>query len=169
MSEGDFVQEYFNAEQLESILFLIIGLVAFCTGLGVYFFYRSKQSLGFMIPLVLISIIQISVGGSIYLRSPDDIDRVLDYYETDLESIGAVEIPRMEEVMINFEIYRWTEIALVVAGLLVLIVLRKNQLIRGICLGLVIQASIMFTLDLFAEARGEEYLQHLKNSIALDP
>jgi hypothetical protein len=39
---------------------------------------------------------------------------------------------------------------------------RRKELVYGIGLGLVIQASLMLVLDLFAETRGDAYLEALR-------
>jgi hypothetical protein len=67
------ISKYFNTERGESLLFAAIGLVAII--LGAYFLIKIKHPFynGMAIPLVLIALIQLTVGASVYFRSPKDI------------------------------------------------------------------------------------------------
>ena len=79
--------------------------------------------------------------------------------------IQKEEIPRMEKVMRNFLIFRYTEIALIVVGIILMYSIRQNAFWTGIGLGLFIQSSIVLLLDFFAERRGDVYLSYLKTMI----
>jgi len=68
----------------------------------------------------------------------------------------------MEVVMRNFELYKGIEIALLLVGVALTYAFRHKELVYGIGLGLVLQASLMLVLDLFAERRGDEYLAALR-------
>ena len=54
------------------------------------------------------------------------------------------------------------EIVLGIAGLLMLFIFRKNELVMGIGAGLIIQTIIMLTFDIMAEARGLDYISWLR-------
>lgn len=81
--------------------------------------------------------------------------------QTDKVRIQSEEIPRMIVVMNNFTLYKYIEIAQIFAGIGFLFFLR-NDLLKGIGLGLAIQSSIMLLLDIVAAAIGEVYLSFLK-------
>lgn len=159
------VKDYFNAEKLESIFFIAVGVIAILIAL--WFWFKTKNSFysGIAYPLVLIAVIQITVGLSVFLRSPKDISRVEEYYARDKNKISEVEIPRMNTVMKNFVIYRYIEIGLIIAGLLLYFIINKDELLKGIGFGLAIQSLLMLVLDLFAEKRGADYLEYLKISL----
>lgn len=159
------VEKYFGAEKAESALFVALGLVAIA--LAVYFFVNVKQPYynGLSYALVVVALIQITVGGSVYVRSPKDILRVNDMLNTDHERIAEEEIPRMEVVMRNFVWYRWIEIILLAGGLLLYFYMQPLSLWKGLGLGLAIQSAMMLLLDLFAENRGKTYLEFLYQQI----
>jgi hypothetical protein len=76
------------------------------------------------------------------------------------------EVPRMEKVMKNFVVYRYTEIGLLLGGVLLFIFFRSNperQLWMGIGAGLALQAAIMLLADGLAERRGHTYLEGMKS------
>lgn len=159
------IEKYFVAEKQESLLFISIGVAAIIIALLGLFIYKTQFWKGAAIPLILVAIIQLIVGYTVYKRS--DEDRISKVYAVDAnpDKLVTKEIPRMETVNKNFVIYRYVEIALLMAGL-VLIALYKNnadkQLLLGIGVALAIQAAIMLGADFFAEKRALVYLQQLK-------
>lgn len=157
----DQISKYFNAERGESILFAVVGLAAII--LASYFLIKIKQPFynGMAIPLVLIAFIQLTVGTSVYFRSPKDILKVENMLSNDKEKIKTEEIPRMETVMKNFLFYRYVELVLMIAGLILMFTFKENEFVKGIGIGLFIQAGLMLALDFFAEKRGHEYLTFL--------
>lgn len=155
------ILKYFNAEKGESLLFAAVGLVAII--LASYFLIKIKQPFynGMAIPLILIALIQLTVGASVYLRSPKDILKVENMLSNDKEKIRTEEIPRMETVMKNFLIYRYVELVLMIAGLILMFIFKENEFVKGIGIALFIQAGLMLALDFFAKKRGHEYLSFL--------
>ena len=69
----------------------------------------------------------------------------------------------MKKVMVGFSLYKKIEIALIIIGVAMFVFFRNKELLKGIGLGLLLQSSIMLTLDLFAEARGKKYIEELKS------
>jgi multidrug transporter EmrE-like cation transporter len=156
------ISKYFNAEKSESLLFVVVGIVALL--LSAYFLVKMKQPVynGMAYPLIVIALIQLTVGSSVYFRSPKDIARVNQIMQTETAKIQTEEIPRMETVMKKFVIYRWIEIALVGIGIALFLYFQPMTLWKGIGLGLAIQSSFMLLLDYFAENRGKVYLDYLQ-------
>lgn len=155
------IEKYFNAEKAESLLFILVGIAAIAV--AVYFVLKLKQPFhnGMAVPLVAIALIQITVGTSVYFRSPKDILRVNQIVQIEKSRIQQEEIPRMEIVMKNFIIYRWIEILLLMVGLVLAFTFPTQTFWKGIGLGLAIQAGFMLLLDYFAESRGAVYLDYL--------
>jgi hypothetical protein len=77
--------------------------------------------------------------------------------------IQTVEIPRMNKVMKNFVLYRYVEITLIFIGALLFFTSANTNFWRGLGLGLFLQASLVLTLDYFAERRGFNYLNYLNS------
>jgi hypothetical protein len=133
------------------------------------FVMKTPLHKGMAIPLIAVGLIQVVVGYSVYARS--DAQRKDIVYRMDMNpsSIASAEIPRMEKVMKNFVLYRWIEIVLIAAGV-VLIVLYKSNVDKSFAMGigitLAIQAMLMLGADYFAEQRGGKYLTGLKEWIS---
>ncbi|MEO6671211.1 MAG: hypothetical protein ABIN36_17140 [Ferruginibacter sp.] len=157
------VTKYFNAEKNESLLFIIVGLAAII--FSSYCLIKTRQPFfnGMAYSLIAIGVIQLTVGISVYVRSPKDIARVGELIQKDTAKIQTQEIPRMNVVMKNFALYKWIEIALIIAGLIMFFYFQPRTVWRGAGLGLFIQAGFMLLLDIFAESRGNVYLDYLHN------
>ena len=159
------IVKYFTGEKLESFLFLSLSLLGIA--LAVIFLSVTKTSFtkGIAIPFILVSALEIVVGLTLIYRSPKDIKRVETYLSKKPEMIQTEEIPRMEKVMRNFVIFRYTEITLIIIGVILMYGARQNSLWNGIGMGLFIQSSTVLLLDFFAERRGEVYLAYLRTVV----
>lgn len=159
------IVKYFTGERLESFLFLGLGLLGLA--LAIIFFSVTKTSFmkGIAIPFLLVSALEIIVGLTLIYRSPKDIIRVETYLSEKTEMIQKEEIPRMEKVMRNFILFRYTEITLIIIGIILMYGAKQNSLWNGIGVGLFIQSSTVLLLDFFAERRGQVYLEYLKSII----
>lgn len=153
---------YFTEEKTESFWFVLIGIVSI--GLSAWLFFNFKDGFyrGLIIPLVLISLIQITVGSTVYLRSDKQITDTITSIKKDKQSAKADEIVRMDEVMKNFKTYKWIEIAFIISGVLLLIFIKNRPFWTGIGAGLLIEGTFMIVLDVIAEMRGVKYLEWLQ-------
>jgi len=166
-----FIYRYFTGEKQESLLFLIVGMLAVLLAVLFWFFIKSNPSFfkGAAIPLLAIGLIQMVVGYSVYSRT--DKQKADIAYNMGIEPVNYVkqtEMPRMKTVMMNFVIYRWVEIAFIITGLVLIFLFRLNAgktFWYGFGVALAIQAAIMLGADYFAEKRGKIYTDEL-NKIA---
>jgi hypothetical protein len=159
------IEKYFIAEKQESLLFLVIGIIAIILAVAFHFFTRPAAYKGAAIPLFLIGIIQIVVGFTVYDRS--DADRIRNVYAYDMnpDQLRQEELPRMEKVAGNFVLYRWMEIAFAAAGIILIIKMggkKGNSFWYGFGIALMIQAFLMLGADYFAERRAKKYTLGIK-------
>ena len=156
------INDYFVAERLESLLFIMVGIVAL--GIAAYALLASKNALlrGAAWPLALVALIQLGVGGGVFLRSPQDITRVQSMVQVEGKRVRSEEIPRMEAVVNNFVRYRWIEIGLLVVAIVLHAFAPAASAWRGAGIGLLFQAGLMLALDFFAERRAIVYLEWLR-------
>ena len=157
------VTKYFNGEKAESYLFLVLGIAGSVFSAYLFFLEDSFFWKGFAIPFILVSVLEIIVGLTLIYRSPKDIIRVGNYFESERIKIKTDEIPRMEKVMKNFVVYRYVEIALIIIGFILYFGFTNLDFWRGLGLGLLLQASTVLLLDYFAERRGFVYLEYLNS------
>ena len=167
-----FIYRYFIAEKQESLLFLIVGIVAVMLAIVCWFFIKSNPSFykGAAIPLLVIGLIQMVVGYSVYSRT--DKQKADIAYNIGMEPVAYVkqtELPRMKTVMKNFIIYRWVEIAFIITGIILIMLFRTNpdkSFWYGLGIAVALQAVIMLGADYFAEKRGKVYTNELNKIIA---
>jgi hypothetical protein len=154
----DFIKTYFTAEKNESLLFILFGILTI--GFSVYLLLRWGDNFyrGFAIPTVLIGIIQIVVGSTVYFRTDKQILRLETLYQQDKGAFAEVEKPRIDKVMKNFSLYKKIEIAFVIVGLLLILFSPDRQFWLGIGVGMLLQGALMLTADVFAERRGAIYV-----------
>lgn len=159
------IEKYFTAEKSESLIFVIIGFAAIIAAVIFFFFLKTNFYKGLSVPLLLIAFIQISVGYTVYKRSDSDRKRNTYAYDLNPAELRNKEIPRMLVVEKKFVVYRWIEIGLLLAGILLILLYRTNtdkSFWYGLGVGLAIQAAIMLGADYFAEARAKIYTKGLQ-------
>jgi Ca2+/Na+ antiporter len=159
------IEKYFMAEKQESLLFVLIGVAGILSAIVFFFFLKTSFYKGAALPLLLVGLLLVVVGYTVYKRSDDDRKRNVYAYDLNPSELKEKEIPRMETVMKNFVIYRWVEIVLLLAGAGLYIYFMRdlsNDFWRGLGLGLAIMALLALTADFFAEKRGHVYLNGLK-------
>ncbi len=159
------VVKYFSGEKIESYLFMTIGVIAFAMALYFFFVLKTTFWKGVAIPFILVAFMEFVVGFTIVTRSSKDVIRVKTYMKKEPEKIQTNEMPRMEKVLSNFVIYRYVEIALIILGIVLMYSSMIDTFWRGVGLGLFIQASIVLSLDFFAERRGHNYMVYLQEFI----
>jgi hypothetical protein len=153
---------YFKAEKSESLLFMLAGLLAAAFAVYAFFVLKQKFYTGIAIPLLLVGIIQLVVGSSVYFRTDSQIAQLEAKYTNAPAAMANDELPRMHTVMKNFTLYKYIEVAFIIGGVLLILLLRRNEFWLGAGMGLLAQGSIMLLLDIFAERRAETYIAFLQ-------
>ncbi len=158
------IEKYFVAEKNESLLFIFIGIIAIILALVFFFYLKTNWHKGAAIPFLIVGIMHLVIGITIYKRS--DADRQRNVYAFDLNptELKTKEIPRMQKVNKNFVAIRYFEIALLLIGL-GLVVSFKNNVDKtfwvGLGIALAIEAVVSLGADYFAEKRAMEYTKGL--------
>lgn len=159
MNRLPFIDSYFGAEKQESLLFIAVGLAAIA--LAVVLLRRRSRLRGMAIPLIAVALIQLVVGGTVYLRSDAQIAQLQQQAREAPAEFKRDEAARMRVVIANFELYRRIEISLLALGMAIVVLLRNREFWFAFGLGLVLQAGFMLALDHFAEARTHAYFKAL--------
>lgn len=106
-------------------------------------------------------LLAICVG--VVIRTPTDIERVTTIYQTAPQKMQTDELPRMEKVMKSFTVIKRVEICFFLAGVLLGAFFWRNDLIKGIAIGLMIQSVILYLFDYSAAIRGKVYFEFLQS------
>ena len=150
------MSDYFVAEKQESVIFVVVGLLAIGFSLWLWMNGHRLQSMAY--PLVVIALMQIVVGGTVYLRTDSQVSTLSTQLQVNPVALKAEETARMETVMKNFSIYKSIEMLLLIMGVGMIAFFQRHDVAAGIGVGLVLQAAFTLTLDIFAETRGADYL-----------
>ena len=155
------MSSYFVAEKQESVIFIVVGLLAI--GLSVWLWMNGHRLKSMAYPLVVIALMQMVVGGLVYLRTDSQLSTLSAQMQVNPAAFKAEESTRMETVLNNFSIYKAVEMLLLIVGVGMIAFLQRNDMAAGIGVGLVLQAAFTLTLDIFAEARGADYLSAVQS------
>lgn len=161
---GEAMTRYFAGEKRETLLFFAVGLAAIAA--AAILWRRRGRWRHAAWPLALLAVPELAVAGSVYLRTDGQLAALQRKLASSAGAAPAIEVPRMEQVMERFRVYRGVELVLVGLGALALIAGGRRQGLRAAGLGLAAQAGFLFTLDLVAERRGAEYLGALRGESA---
>jgi hypothetical protein len=154
------IEKYFTAEKQESLLFIVVGIIAIIMALAFFFYWKTTFYKGAAIPLLVIGLIQAIVGLTVYSRS--DNQRIENVYAYDMDpgKLKTQELPRMKTVNKNFVFYRWVELFLILVGLILVFIFRNHEgsaFWYGLGITLAIQSAIMLGADYLAEKRAIKY------------
>ncbi len=150
------MSDYFVAEKQESVIFVVVGLLAI--GFSLWLWMNENRLKSMAYPLVVIALMQIVVGGTVYLRTDSQVSTLSAQLQVNPAALKAEETARMETVMKNFSIYKSIEMLLMIMGVGMIAFFQRHDVAAGIGVGLVLQAAFTLTLDIFAETRGADYL-----------
>jgi hypothetical protein len=162
------IEKYFNAEKGESWVFMVIGIVGIIAAIIFLFFIKTNFYKGAAIPLILVGLLLGVVGFSVYKRSDDDRVRNVYAYDLNPGELKEKELPRMETVMKNFIIYRYTEIVMALIGTGLFFYFKHNigrEFWKGFGAALTIMALLALSADYFAEIRGKIYIDGIKSFV----
>lgn len=157
MTDTGFIGAYFAAEKQGALLFMLVGLAAI--GLAAWLVRRRSALRGMAVPLVAVALIQLAVGGAVFLRSDAQSAQLQQLARQDRAEFKRVEVPRMKTVIADFALYKQIGIGLLALGMALVVLLRNREVGFAIGLGLVLQAIALLALDFFALERAQRYFQ----------
>jgi len=155
--------EYFTGEKQESLLFIVVGLIAI--GIAVWLWANGHRLRFMAVPLITIALMQLVVGTTVYLRTDTQLQNLVTQSQSAPAQFRQDEVSRMQTVMKNFNIYKTIEMALLVVGVCLIGFFPRIDVAAGVGAGLVLQAAFTLALDMFAEVRGQDYLVALKGLV----
>ena len=159
------IEKYFIAEKQESLVFLVIGIIAVVLALIFYFAVKPPVYKGAALPLLILGLVQAVAGYAVYVRSDDQRVSQVYAYDMNPDQLKTIELTRMRKVKTNFLIYRWVEIGFIIAGLVLIIIFRNDietYYWLGFGITLTLMAAELFTADWIAEKRAVSYTSQLE-------
>lgn len=158
----DAMQTYFRGERVESLFFLVpFGL--FCAVLAVVAVRaeRGPFGWGFAVPLLLLALLAVGVGGGVGLRTPAQLASLTALFHSDPVAFAAQELARMGKVNHNWPIYLAIWVGAVGSGIGLRFGLQADWA-RGLGIGLVFFGASGMIIDGFAERRAHVYMAALE-------
>lgn len=168
MLTREVIADYFLAEKSESRIFLGIGISSVILALAAFLWPGHPFFRGAAIPLLGVGLIQVAAGLTIYRRSEGDKRRVEEFFMHQPARLKSDELPRMKKVNRNFVFYRWLELAMFVAGMILGMVNGTNpgrSFWYGLGIALCFQAAVLLLADYQAEKRALHYTRQLRQFI----
>ena len=159
------IEKYFIAEKQESLVFLVIGMLAILTAVIFYFASKTQVYRGAAVPLFILGLMQAIAGYTVYIKSDDQRVSQVYAYDMNPDQLKTVELTRMRKVKTNFQIYRWIEIGVFIAGLLIIFLFKKDPAKTfwlGLGITLTIMSAELFIADFIAEKRAVNYVSLLE-------
>jgi len=154
------MSRYFAAERAESVLFLACAVAAAVVSAALVALrspYRAMAG-----PLIALGLVQVVVGGTIFLRTPGQGARLGRQLRSSPSAYQAEEAARMRRVLRSLVLYKRIEIGLLAIGLALASIEGYGRTLYAVGMGLMLEAGLMLFLDLRAERRGHRYLQMVK-------
>jgi hypothetical protein len=152
------MRSYFAAEKTEGWLF--VGLGSASIGLGAYLLTRSEDlAHGIAYPVMAIGALQAIAVGAYAFGINSTVEHLSSELAHDPRTYREEELARMTGVTRRFVLYRIVELVVLAtgAGFVTAGFVRSNDAFKGVGVGLASQASILLTLDFFADARAHAY------------
>jgi hypothetical protein len=163
LSRAD-IESYFLAEKTGGLVLLVLGSLFIAGSLNFFLLMKPPFFKGAAGPLLLAGLAFCFVGYTVHQRS--DAQRIGQVYALDMnpDKLKGEELPRMEQVMKRFTVYRYAEFFLFLLGLSIFTYCQWHSSFpfwKGLGASLAFVALTALLFDHFAEKRGAVYHQKL--------
>lgn len=156
------ITTYFNGEKIQCAIGAIVSIIFIAS--SIFFLFQQKAFLkGMAFVAIPLSTILLIICIGVLFKNAKDMARVTAFKKETPDKIQSEEIPRMEKVMQSFNVVKKVEIVFLILGLVLTVIFWRNELIRGVGVGLVVMGVSLYLFDHIAESRGETYIQFLKS------
>jgi hypothetical protein len=165
MSFVALLEEYFRAEKHLGIALAVLGVALLAAAVWVFRTQTGAFAWWLLVPLALLGIAFGGGGAFLANRSHHQITDLAAQFERAPRAFVAAEVPRMERVNANWR-RAMTAWAVVIAIALVLILAVRRDWSSGLGLALLLMATTLYFVDVFAERRALVYTEALRKVAA---
>jgi hypothetical protein len=141
----------FAGEKGETLVFFTAGACAVAAAALLLLRVGGWRHLAW--PLAVLAVPEIVVAVGIYLRTDGRVAALREKLAAAPRALLAEEISRMDQVMARFRTYQAVELAVLTAGVVLVLLGKRRSSLQAAGLGLFAQAALLFILDQFAERR----------------
>lgn len=157
------IEKYFNGETLQCSIGIAISLVSIAIGIYFLFWLKTPLYKGIAYPFLILALLLIAVCTSVILKSPKDIQRITTYATTKDQKLSTEELPRMQQVLKTFKTLKIVELVIIIVGIILTFIFSNSPFIKGIAIGFIIQACMLYAFDYIAMERGKGYYEYLNS------
>ena len=155
------VRWYFAGEKAEGFWILAAGVLSLLGAVLLWFVARDHFSRGLALALLIMAGLGLSVGGTVYFRSDEQSQQLIEQRRANPAQFAAEEGPRIQQVVRSFALYRIGYAVAVLLALFFVFVMGKPSQ-HGFAVGLLLLAALGLAIDFFAARRAEQYMQALQ-------
>ena len=155
------IEKYFLEDRTQLGVGVLLSIFSFIVAL---FLFASKNVLykGMTYGIIPLTLILFSVCVFLFFRTPNDMKKVKTFYTEMPSKMKTDELPRMEKVLKNFDWIIKTEVCFIIIGAALFLLFAKNDLLKGITIGVTAEAAILFIFDSIETERAKIYVEFLK-------
>ena len=150
------IAAYFSGEKNGGLVLAGVGVAMLITAIVLFPARLELRSLA--ITVGVWSLLQLGIGIGLFLKTDAQVGAL----QSQLTTMTATELPRMEKVQKNFVVLEVVWVAMIIVGAIVAWRMKENAAVCGVALGILINASVLLAFDIVAERRGATYLAALK-------
>lgn len=157
------MRSYFEQEKTAALIGMGGAVVA--GGTGGYLVTQGDMAKGIGFSLIGVGAIGLLVGGSVYLRTDIQLEKLEKQLETNPGDYKKFEGARMQRVVTQFTVLKIAELSILAGGIATTIVgaTQRTDLTTGIGIGLGIDALLLLLFDYFADVRATTYLKQIQD------
>jgi len=153
---------YFAAEKRGAAVFLALGLAAVAAAI---LLWRSATPYhGMAPPLGGVGLVQLAAGAGVLLRTGRRLAGLREGLALDPSACRQAELARMRRVAASFRLYKAIEMAVLTAGLTLVMLFPRHHPLYAAGLGGMLQGSLTLILDRLAERRADGYVRDLRQA-----
>lgn len=157
------MRSYFEKEKTAALIGL--GGATVAGGTGAYLATQGDLAKGIGFSLIGVGAIGLVVGGTVYLRTDSQLEKLEKQLEANPLDYKRFEGARMQRVVTQFTILRIAELSILAGGIATTVVgvTQKADLTTGLGIGLGIDAVLLLLFDYFADVRASTYLKQIED------
>ena len=160
----DAITAYFTGEKQGALVLIALGILGLAAAA---LFWSPRFGLrSFAVTLAVFALLELAIGIGLYVRTDQQVARLLAQLGSDPAGFFATEGARMARVQRTFAIAIRVEVALIVAAALAVLWQQERVTLTGVAFGLLINAALLLAFDSIAERRGAAYLGAVRSGIA---
>lgn len=161
MEVNQFTALYFSWEKTSSLFFIATGLIGITTAL----FLWQKTGLEILrlapYPLIIFGSLSLIVGCTIFFRTDAQVSGLLSLVQLDATIYFQQELERITSVNQNWALYKWGELLVIAASLIVIMIFPDKSDLLGLALASIMIAVPLLTLDIIGERNGLWYMAQI--------